>query len=56
MTCMSRSGTRVKVAVHRFFGFAHILACQSVGLVSQGDMGSFLVHRHGAQVYENLRI
>ena len=34
MTCMCRSRARVGVAVHRSFGFAHILACQSVGLVS----------------------
>jgi hypothetical protein len=33
---MSRSRTRVKVAVHRSFEFAHILACQSIGLESQG--------------------
>jgi hypothetical protein len=51
MTCTSRSRTRVEVAVHRSFGFAHILACQSIGLESQGDMGSFLVHGHGARVH-----
>jgi hypothetical protein len=27
MTCMSRSRASVGVAVHRSFGFAHILAC-----------------------------
>jgi hypothetical protein len=31
MTCMSRSRTRVEVIVRRSFGFAHILACRSVG-------------------------
>jgi hypothetical protein len=36
MTCMSRSRTRVEVAVRRSFGFAHILACQSVWLESRG--------------------
>jgi hypothetical protein len=39
---MSRSRTRVHVAVRRSFGFAHILACQSVGLESQRDMGMVL--------------
>jgi hypothetical protein len=34
MTCMSRSGARVGVVVHCSFGFAHILACQSIGLES----------------------
>jgi 3'-phosphoadenosine 5'-phosphosulfate sulfotransferase len=56
MTCMSRSRTRVDVAVRRSFGFAHILACQSVGLESQRDMGSFLVHGRGARVHGNLQI
>jgi hypothetical protein len=46
MTCMIRSITKVEVLVHRSFGFAIILACQSIGLESLGDMGSFLVHRH----------
>ena len=36
MTCMSRSRARLGVAVHRSFGFAHILACQSIGLESRG--------------------
>ena len=31
MICMSRSRARVEVTVHRSFGVAHILACQSVG-------------------------
>jgi hypothetical protein len=56
MTCMSRNRTRVEVAVCRSFGFAHILACQSVGLESRGDMGSFLVHERGARVHGNLQI
>ena len=30
-TCMGRSRARVEVMVHRSFGFAHILACRSVG-------------------------
>jgi hypothetical protein len=34
MTCMSRSRARVGVVVHLSFGFAHILACQSIGLES----------------------
>ena len=34
MNCMSRSRTRVEVAVRRSFGVAYILACQSVGLES----------------------
>jgi hypothetical protein len=56
MTCMSRSRTRVEVAVRCSFEFTHILACQSVGLESQGDMGSFLIHGRGAWVHGNLRI
>ena len=55
-TCMSRSRARVGVAVRRSFRFAHILACQSVGLESQGDMGSLFVHGRGARVHGNLRI
>ena len=31
MVCMSRSRARVGVMVHRSFGFAHILACRSIG-------------------------
>ena len=34
MNCMSRSRTRVEVAVHRSFRVAYILACQSIGLES----------------------
>jgi hypothetical protein len=56
MTCMSRNRTRVEVVVCRSFRFAHILTCQSIGLESRGDMGSFLVHECGAQVHKNLRI
>jgi hypothetical protein len=56
MICMSRSRARVKVVVHRSFGFTHILACRSVGSESRGDMGSFLVHRRDARVHGNLRI
>ena len=54
MICMSRSRARVGVMVCHSFGFAHILACRSIGSESQGDMGSFLVHGHGAQVHGNL--
>jgi len=56
MNCMSRSRTRVEVVVRCSFGVAYILACQSVGLESWGDKGSFLVHGHGAWVHGNLRI
>ena len=56
MTCMSRSRARVGVVVRCSFGFVHILACQSIGLESQGDMGSFLVHGRGARVHGNLWI
>ena len=56
MTCMSRSGTRVEVMVHRSFKFAHILACRSIGSESRGDMDSFLVHSCGARVHGNLWI
>ena len=56
MICMSRSRARVEVIVRRSFGFAHILACRSVGSESRGDMGSFFVHGHGAQVHGNLWI
>ena len=56
MVCMSRSRARVEVIIRRSFGFAHILACRSIGSESRGNMGSFLVHRHGARVYGNLRI
>ena len=56
MTCMSRSRATVEVAVRRSFGVAYIIACQSVGLEFRGDMGSFLVHRHGARVHGNHRI
>jgi hypothetical protein len=31
MTCMSRSRTRVEVMVRLSFGFAHTLACRSIG-------------------------
>ena len=56
MNCMSRSRTRVEVAVRHSFGVAYILACQSVGLESRGDIGSFLVHGRGSRVHENLWI
>jgi uncharacterized membrane protein len=56
MTCMSRSRARVRVAVHRSFGVAYIIACRSVVLESWGDIGSFLVHGYGARVHRNLRI
>jgi hypothetical protein len=56
MICMSRSRARVGVTVHRSFGFAYILTCRSVGSESRGNMGSFLVHGHGAQVHGNLQI
>ena len=56
MICMSRSRARVRETVHRSFGFAHILAYRSVGLESQGDMGSFLAYGRGARVHENLQI
>ena len=36
MTYMSRSRARDEVAVCRSFGFAHILACRSVGSESRG--------------------
>ena len=48
--------TRVRVMVRCAFGFAHILAYQSIGLKSRGDMGSFFVYGRGARVHENLRI
>ena len=56
MNCMSRSRARVEVAVRHSFGVAYILACQSKGLESWGDIVSFLVHGRGARVHENLRI
>jgi hypothetical protein len=56
MICMSRSRIKVGVADHCTFWFAHVVACQSIGLESQGDMGSFFVHRHGARVHGNLQI
>ena len=56
MICMSRSRASVGVTVHRSFGFAHIFTCQSVGLESRGDMGSFFVHGCGARVHGNLWI
>ena len=31
MTCMTRSRVKSEVVVHRSFGFAHILACRSIG-------------------------
>ena len=34
MVCMSRSRARVEVMVRHSFRFAHLLACQSVGLES----------------------
>ena len=34
MTCMSRSRARVGVVVRRSSGFAHILACPSIGFES----------------------
>jgi hypothetical protein len=54
MICMSRSIIRVGAGVHCTFGFAHVLACQSVVLESQGDMGSFFTHGYGARVHRNL--
>ena len=56
MTCMGRNRARVEVMVHRSFGFAHILACRSIGSESRVDMGSFLVDGRGARVRGNLRI
>ena len=56
MNCMSKSRTRVEVVVRRSFRVAYILACQSLGLESQGYIGSFLVHRRGARVHGNLWI
>jgi hypothetical protein len=56
MTCMIRSRARGEVVISRFFGFAHILACRSVGLESQRDMGSFLIHGRGARAHGNLWI
>ena len=56
MICMSRSRASVGVTVRRSFGFAHILVCRSIGSESRGDMGSFLVHGHGARVHGNLLI
>ena len=56
MAYMSRSRARDEVVVHRSFGFANILAYRSVRSESQGDMGSFPIHRHGARVHGNLRI
>jgi hypothetical protein len=53
---MNRRRTRVRVMVCCSFGFAHILACRSIGLGSWGDMGSFFVHGHGARVHRNLQI
>jgi len=41
-TYMVRIRAKVEVADRRAFGLAHVLTCQSVGLESQGDMGSFL--------------
>ena len=54
MICMRKSRARVGVTVRRSFGFAHILACRSVGSESQGDICSFLVHGRGARVHGNL--
>jgi hypothetical protein len=34
MICMSRSRIRVRVVIHCTFRFAHVIACQSVGLES----------------------
>jgi hypothetical protein len=56
MPCMGRSRARVEVMVCCSFGFAHILACRSIGSEFQGDIGSFLVHGRGARVHGNLRI
>ena len=53
MTCMSRIRARVEVVVHRAFGCAHILACQSIGLESQVGMGSFCVIECGARVHRS---
>jgi hypothetical protein len=53
ITCMNRGRTRVRAMVRCAFGFAHVLACQSIGLESRGDMGSFFVHGCGARVHGN---
>ena len=42
MTCMSRSRARVEMMVHRSFGFAHILACRSIGSEFRGIWVVFL--------------
>ena len=52
--CMNRGRTRVRMMVHCAFRFAHVLACQSIGSESQGDMGNFFVHGRDARVHENL--
>ena len=56
MNCIITSRTRVEVVVHHSFEVAYILACQSIGLESWGDIVSFLVHGRGARVPGNLRI
>ena len=51
-----RDRVRSGITVCCTFGFAHVLARQSVGLESWGDMGRDLVCGHGARIHGNLRI
>jgi hypothetical protein len=56
MTYMLRCRFGSEVMVRCTFGFAHVLARQSIGLESWGDMGRDLVCGRGARIHGNLRI
>ena len=56
MTCMSRSRARLRWRFVVPSGLPMSYAYQSIGSKSQGYMGSFFVHGHGARVHGNLRI
>jgi hypothetical protein len=56
MTCMSRSKARLRLWFVIPSGLSMSYAYQCVGSKSRGDMGSFFVHGHGAQVHRNLQI
>jgi len=54
--CMIRSRAKLRWRFVVPLGLPMSYACRSVGSESQGDMGSFFVHRRGARVHRNIRI
>jgi hypothetical protein len=56
MTSMSRSRVRLGWRFVVPLGLPISLTYRSIGSMTRGGIGSFLVHAHGAQVHGNLRI